>query len=239
MNVPDPAVEAFNAALFWLDYAAVALFGASGAIAAARARQDIITFAFFACFTGVGGGTVRDVLIGAPVFWVQRPDYIIICCAAAVAVWMLAPKNASPHLDGKPGKRMQALLWLDALGLGAYAVVGAAKALNLGVAPFSAVVMGVLTASSGGIIRDVLAGEPNLLLRREIYITAALLGAGVFVILKLLGLSFWQAGLCGFAAAFALRGAALHWSLAMPAFGGSAPQHLPSDGKDPDSRRRG
>lgn len=219
MTVPDPAVSALNAALFWLDYAAVALFGASGAIAAARGRQDIITFTFFAAITGVGGGTLRDLLIGAPVFWVQRPDYILICALAGLAVWILAPRNASPRPDGKPGKRMLAMLWLDAMGLAAYAVVGAAKALNLGVAPVSAVVMGVLTATFGGIIRDVLAGEPNLLLRREIYITAALLGASVFVTLTLLGLSFWPAGLSGFAAALALRGAAIHWSLSLPAFG--------------------
>ncbi|UDF04417.1 trimeric intracellular cation channel family protein [Asticcacaulis sp. AND118] len=219
MTVPDPAFNALSTALFWLDYAAVALFGASGAIAAARGRQDIITFIFFAAITGVGGGTLRDLLIGAPVFWVQRPDYILICALTGLAVWGLAPRNPSPRPDGKPGKRMTALLWLDAMGMAAYAVVGAAKALNLGVAPLSAVVMGVLTASFGGIIRDVLAGEPNLLLRREIYITAALLGAGVFVALSLIGLSFWPAGLSGFAAALVLRGAAIHWSLGLPAFG--------------------
>ncbi|ESQ80653.1 trimeric intracellular cation channel family protein [Asticcacaulis sp. YBE204] len=218
MPVPAP-IEALSTALYWLDYAAVAVFGASGAIAAARARQDIITFGFFAAITGVGGGTLRDVLIGAPVFWVQRPSYIIVCLLAALAVWCLAPKSASPHPDGKPGKRLMAMMWLDALGMAAYAVVGSAKALNLGVAPFSAVVMGVLTAAFGGVIRDVLAGEPNLLLRRDIYITAALLGACVFVGLSLLGLSFWPAGLSGFAAAFALRAAAIHWTWCLPAFG--------------------
>ncbi|HWT53030.1 MAG TPA: trimeric intracellular cation channel family protein, partial [Caulobacter sp.] len=172
----DLQLDPLGAALFWLDYAAAAVFGATGALAAARRKHDIITFGFFAAITGVGGGTLRDLLIGAPVFWVQRPGYILACLAAATVVWLV----------GKRGWRFSALLWLDALGMAAYAVVGTAKALGLGVHPFSAVVMGVLTTAFGGVIRDVLAEEPNLLLRREIYITAALLGASVFAALKLL-----------------------------------------------------
>jgi uncharacterized membrane protein YeiH len=122
-GLPGPAF----AALFWLDYAAVAVFGATGALAAARRKHDIITFGFFAAITGVGGGTLRDLLIGAPVFWVQRPGYILACLAAATVVWLL----------GKRGWRFRALLWLDALGMAAYAVVGTAKALSLGVHPFT------------------------------------------------------------------------------------------------------
>ncbi len=201
-------MTALQAAFFWLDYAAVAVFAMSGALAAAQKKHDIITFGFFAAITGVGGGTLRDLLIGAPVFWVQRPGYIMVCLAAAIVVWLL----------GSRGWRFRALLWLDALGLAAYAVVGSAKALSLGVSPFSAVVMGVLTTCFGGIIRDVLAGEPNLLVRREIYVTAALLGAALFVILKTLGVDFWPAALAGFAAALALRAAAIHFGLSLPGF---------------------
>jgi len=200
--------DALTTALFWLDCAAVAVFAASGALAAARLRQDVITFIFFAAITGVGGGTLRDLLIGAPVFWVHRPGYIMICAAVAVLVWFVGGK----------GWRFHALLWLDALGLAAYAVVGTAKALSLGVPAFSAIIMGALTTTFGGIIRDVLAGEPNLLLQRDIYVTAALLGAGVFAGLKALGLDFWPAALPAFAAAFALRAAAIHFHLRLPAF---------------------
>ncbi|MDV6331656.1 trimeric intracellular cation channel family protein [Asticcacaulis sp. 201] len=205
-------MDALQTAFYWLDYAAVAVFGASGALAAARRKQDIITFAFFAAITGVGGGTLRDLLIGAPVFWVQRPGYIIVCLIAAVIVWV----------TGKRGWRFRALLWLDAIGLAAYAVVGTAKALNLGVHPFSAMIMGVLTTCFGGIIRDVLAGEPNLLMTREIYVTAALLGAGAFVGLTLMGLSFWPAAMIAFFAAFALRAAAIRYRLALPGFPGAS-----------------
>ncbi|MGA9659282.1 MAG: TRIC cation channel family protein, partial [Asticcacaulis sp.] len=114
------------------------------------------------------------------------------------------------------------MLWLDALGLAAYAVLGAAKALNFGVVPFTAMIMGVLTATFGGIIRDVLAGEPNLLLQREIYVTAALLGAGLFVVLKAFGLPFWLAAAPAFCAALALRSAAIRFNLRLPSFSGKS-----------------
>lgn len=193
-----------------IDYAGVAFLAASGALAAAERREDAVTFIFFGCFTGMGGGTLRDLLIGAPVFWVQRPGYVMVCLAAAVIVWAM----------GQRGWRFRALLWLDALGLAAYAVAGTAKALNLGVHPFTAMLMGVLTTVFGGILRDVLAGEPNMLLRREIYVTAALLGAGVFAGLDALGVPFWPAGLAAFAAAFGLRACAIVFHLRLPEFPG-------------------
>ena len=204
----DTLTSPISLALFWLDYAAVAIFAMTGALAAARSRQDIVTFGFFAAITGVGGGTMRDLLIGAPVFWVQRPGYIIASLVAAVAVWIFA----------KRGWRFRALLWLDAVGLAAYAVVGTAKALSLGIHPFSAIIMGVLTSCFGGIIRDVLAGEPNLLMSREIYVTAALLSASVFTGLRLMGADFWLAAIIGFFAGVALRACAIKYNLRLPGF---------------------
>jgi len=203
-------MEALAAAFTWLDYAAVAVFGATGALAAAQRKHDFVTFAFFAAVTGVGGGTMRDLLIEAPVFWVQKPDYLVACIAAAVAVWIFGTGQA----------RMRILLWLDALGMAAYSVVGAAKAMALGVPPFAAVVMGVLTACFGGIIRDVLAGEPSVLLRREIYVSCALVGAATYVGLYMLGAQGMWAGFAGFGAAFGLRAAAMLWGWTLPAFPG-------------------
>lgn len=201
-------IEAARPLLAALDYAGVAVFAASGALAAARAKQTIVTFAFFAAVTGVGGGTVRDLLIGAPVFWVYRSDYLGVCMIAAGAVWLLRGDRF----------RETALLWLDAVGLAAYAVIGAAKALSYGVPPLAAVAMGVLTASFGGIVRDVLAGTPSILLRREIYVSAAALAALVYVALHLAGIAEVFAGLVGAGAGFALRAAALRWNLALPGY---------------------
>lgn len=205
-------MDALAATLSVLDYAAVAVFGASGALAAARARHDIITFAFFAAVTGVGGGTLRDLLIGAPVFWVARPEYIAVCMLTAVGVWIF----------GWGQGRERTLLWLDAVGLAAYAVVGALKAVSLGVPPFSAVVMGVLTASFGGVIRDVLAHQPSVLLRRELYVTPALVGAAVFVALDALGVATVVSGVMGFLGAFALRAGAILFRWQLPGFPGRA-----------------
>ena len=123
-----------------LDFAGVAVFAATGALAAAREKHDLVTFAFFGAITGVGGGTLRDLLIGAPVFWVQDWRYIAVCVLAATAFWMLGARTW----------RFRALLWLDAVGLAAYGVMGAAKAASYGVAPLICVVMGVPPGLSAG-----------------------------------------------------------------------------------------
>jgi len=207
-------MNALTLGVTWLDYAAVAVFGATGALAAARRNHDIVTFAFFAAVTGVGGGTLRDLLIGAPVFWVGRPAYVLACIAPALAIWLF----------GFGRTRETALLWLDALGMAAYAVVGAAKAEAHGAPPVSAVVMGILTATFGGVVRDVLAGEPSVLLRREVYVTAALLGAGAYVALNAIGVEQRLASLIGFAAALGLRSAAITWHWSLPGFRGRSPK---------------
>ena len=199
-----------------LDYAGVAVFAISGALAAARRKYDIVTFAFFAAVTGIGGGTLRDLLIGAPVFWVGDAGYVAVCIAAAGAVWAVGVKTW----------RMPALLWLDAVGLSAYAVVGASKAASYGVSPLVAVVMGVLSATFGGVVRDVLAGEPSVLLRKEIYVTAAVVGAALFVLLRLMGASDLWAGVFGALAAFILRGGALKFGWTMPSFSPQDEDHL-------------
>ena len=205
-------MDALGSTLTVLDYAAVAVFGASGALAAARAKHDIITFAFFAAITGVGGGTLRDLLIDAPVFWVARPEYVAVCLAAAVGVWIF----------GWGKGRERTLLWLDAVGMAAYAVVGALKATSLGVPPFSAIVMGVLTSTFGGVIRDVLAHQPSILLRRELYVTPALVGAAVFVGLDAFAVPTIVAGMMGFLSAFTVRAGAILFGWQMPGFPGRA-----------------
>jgi uncharacterized membrane protein YeiH len=191
-----------------LDYAGVATFAASGALMAAQKRQDVVTFIFFAAITGVGGGTLRDLLIDAPVFWVLDPGYVIVCTVVAVLVFLTRGR----------GIHEQGLLWLDAVGLCVYAVVGAAKALSLGVHPVICVVMGALTATFGGIIRDVLAGEPSILLRRELYITPAIVSAAVFIVLRTLGVDWTWASAIAVVLGFVVRAGAIRWKWHMPAF---------------------
>ncbi|WP_292050775.1 MULTISPECIES: trimeric intracellular cation channel family protein [unclassified Brevundimonas] len=198
-----------------LDFAGVAVFAATGALAAARQKHDLVTFAFFAAFTGVGGGTLRDLLIGAPVFWVKDWWYIAICLVAALGVWVIGARTW----------RFRALLWLDAIGLAAYGVLGAAKAASYGAAPLICIVMGALTASFGGIVRDVLAHQPSILLRRELYITAALLSATLFVALKAVSVPTWWAVAIAVVAGLALRAGAILKGWSLPAFP-STPQRF-------------
>jgi uncharacterized membrane protein YeiH len=205
---PNAIVGAVGPVFEWLDLAGIFVFAASGALLAAAKRQTLVTFIFFAVITGVGGGTARDLLIGAPVFWIAQNTVLLICIAAAMIVWML-PRR---WLEGR------LLDWLDAAGLAAYASFGAAKGLDYGVAPLPAIGMGVLTACLGGIIRDVFAGEPSILMRPQLYVTAAALSAALTVVLILAGVPGATAGPLAFLAGFSLRGAAILRGWSLPAY---------------------
>lgn len=201
------------------DYAGVAVFAATGALAASRKELDIIGFVFMACVTGTGGGTLRDLILGVPVFWTVNQDYILVCAAVAVIVYFTA------HLLES---RYKLLLWLDAVGLAAYCVFGAYKGLIVTGSATIAVVMGVMTATFGGIVRDIAAQEPSVLLRPEIYVTAALAGAATFTLLAILGLPMPLAAVLGALAAFAVRGGALWFGWTFPPYR-SRPGRRPED----------
>jgi uncharacterized membrane protein YeiH len=194
------ALEELRRIFIALDYLGVAIFAVTGALVAARARQDIVTCAFFAGMTGMGGGTIRDLLIGAPVFWMGEAGFLAVCLVATIVVWILRTEQ----WPGKP------LRWLDAVGLAAYCAFGSLKALSFGIDPVPAVLMGVITATFGGVLRDIVAGQPSILLQREIYVTAAIVGAGVTVLLATFaGLNGWIAGGAGAASAFVIRAGAI------------------------------
>ena len=190
----------------YLDIAALSVFAVSGALAAARKRLDIVGACFFALITATGGGTLRDLLIGAPVFWMGDPAPVLICIVVAVAVWGI-PLRWWPE---------RALDWFDAGGLAAYAVYGASKALSFGISPVPAAAMGIVAACVGGVIRDITAGVPSILLRHELYVTAALVAAGLFVALSVAGTAAPWPMLVGALAGFCLRGGAIRWGLALP-----------------------
>lgn len=203
-----------------LDYAGVAVFAATGALAASRKQLDVIGYIFLASVTGIGGGTLRDVILGAtPVFWVTNPIYLLVCGCMGLLVFF------SAHLMES---RYKFLVWLDAIGLSAYSVMGAAKGLAATGSPVVALVTGMLTATFGGILRDLLAGEPSVLLRPEIYVTAALAGSAVFTAATWLGASVLIASSLGVATAFAVRGGALKYGWTLPT-GDPRPGRHPDD----------
>jgi uncharacterized membrane protein YeiH len=190
----------------WLDIAGLSVFAASGALVAARKRLDFVGACFFALITAVGGGTLRDVLIGAPVFWMRDPAPVLLCVIVAVAAWAI-PLRWWPE---------RALDWFDAIGLSAYAVYGAGKALHFGIAPISAATAGVVTACVGGIVRDITAGVPSILMRHELYVTAALCAAGLFVALTHGELAEPWPALLGAALGFVVRAGAIRWGWSLP-----------------------
>ena len=193
-----------------LDWTGTAIFAVTGALTASRKRMDIFGFILLGAVTGIGGGSLRDMLLGVtPVFWIREPVYLGICVVAAAATFFLA------HI---PESRYRALLWLDAAGLALFCVIGADKALAAGTSGFIAVAMGIATASFGGIIRDLLGGESPLILRTEIYVTAALAGAAVFVGAAMLGMPQTPAALAGFAVCFVVRALALSYGWSLPVY---------------------
>ncbi len=196
--------------LYAMDMLGTAVFAVSGALMAARKRYDIFGFLVVAMAPAIGGGTVRDMALGAlPVFWVSDPNYLLVTVLVAVATFFLAR-----FIE----RYMTALLVADAFGLGLFAVVGAEKALMLGVEPLIAVAMGTITACGGGILRDVLCREEPLILRRDIYATAALLGAGLFVGLLHATHDRTLALAAGFLGALLLRLIAIRRNLSLPVY---------------------
>ena len=192
----------------YVDLTATALFALSGALMAARLNQTFVTCAFFALLTGVGGGSVRDALLGTPAFWLRDFWVAPVILATAMMAWFLPRK----WWEGRW------LEWADAIGLALFAALGTAKALAFEVAPVAAIILGVVTGCVGGIIRDVVAGVPSILMRPELYVTAAALSAASCAGLLLLGVSQGLAMAIAALAGFLLRGAAMVWRIELPAY---------------------
>lgn len=201
------------------DYFGTFVFALTGGLAAAEKRLDLGGFFLLAFVTGVGGGTLRDLILArGDVFWVGQPAYIALCLAGAVITF----------LWGARVERLRAaLVWGDAVGLAVFAVIGAGVSILEGFRPITAVLMGALTATGGGIIRDVIRNELPLVLRREIYVSAAVAGAVVLVVLHELGAPAPLALAAGAAIAFGLRAVGIAFDLHLPVYGAHADKRRP------------
>lgn len=196
---------------YFFDLCGTAVFALTGALAAGRHKMDPFGVTVLAAVTAVGGGTIRDAIIGAtPVFWLRDPNYLIVILATVgfTLVFIRRPRKVPQYT----------LPIADALGLALFTVIGAQKALSLGLNGMSAVIMGLITGVGGGIIRDVLCRQIPMVLRTEIYATASILGGIAYTLSLQLGMNSQTALWLSMLSALILRLAAIRWHLSLPAF---------------------
>ncbi len=204
-------------AISFLDFSSVVIFALTGALVASRAQLDLVGFAFVACLTAVGGGTVRDLLLGRdPVFWVGQPAYILLASAAALLVFFTA------HLLES---RYRTLLWLDSAALAVAVAAGTGVAMDMDQNAIIVVLMGISTGCLGGLMRDVVCNEVPLVLKQgEIYATAAFAGAISALCADYLGLSgFPVLAVCA-GTTWALRAGSLQFGWRLPAYKARPPR---------------
>lgn len=204
-----------------LDLIAVFIFALTGGLVASRAQLDIVGFLFLACLTGVGGGTLRDLVLGRdPVFWVGSPHYLAVACAAAILAFFTAHRLES---------RYQAIVWLDALALSVAAAAGVSIARDAGASWPIVLIMGVATGTFGGLMRDVVTNEIPLVLRQgELYVSACLAGALVSVLLlQLFPAAETLSLLTASVATFVLRAGSLRFGWRIPVYRPRAPRRFP------------
>jgi uncharacterized membrane protein YeiH len=191
-----------------LDWLGVVAFTITGALVASRNQMDAVGFVMLGTVTGIGGGTIRDVLLDVhPILWIEHPQYLAVCIAVSLVLFFSAHRLHS---------RMRMILWADAIGLALFATVGAERATAAGASALVAVVMGVITACFGGIVRDLLGQTRSIIFSYEIYVTAAMGAATVFALLHFLGLQREIAVLAGVATGLVLRAGALLWGWSLP-----------------------
>lgn len=193
-------------ALTLLDQIGVLVFAVSGGIVAVRAKMDPLGVLVLSFLPALGGGTLRDLILDAPVFWLTDTKFLLMVMFGAILAWIFGTKVE----EFKP------IRWADAVGLALFAVAGTAKAISLGHSITIAVIMGGVTASAGGLLRDIVAGREPMLLKQDIYATAALLGGLGYALSDRAGLSFELSTLIGFSLAFALRACAIRFGWSLP-----------------------
>jgi uncharacterized membrane protein YeiH len=188
----DPLSTSILAIMYFGDV----VFAISGALTAAKYRMDVLGFVMIGTITGIGGGTTRDLLLGRTVWWTQNPVELILCMAASLVTFFWITSDIT---------RRKGMIWSDTLGLSVFGVVGCHVALEFGSPPVIAVFMGMVTATGGGLIRDVLTNTQPMILCGQLYATAALLGSLSYAGLRHFGVPEVPAELVACVAAFSLR----------------------------------
>lgn len=203
----------FEEIIFFAGIIGCAVFAISGALAAADKKQDIMSFILLGVVTGIGGGTIRDLILNKPqIFWLAEPVYLYVCVFASALTYFIARYVASKH---------KALVWMDAAGLALFSVMATHTSLQWTDSWLVAIAMAMITASFGGVIRDVMLDQMPVILEPEIYVSASVLGSLVFLVTNnyLDDPSYSSLNIClGILAAFALRGAAIIWDLRLPKY---------------------
>lgn len=197
--------------LYLLDLFGTLVFAISGVWLACRKDMDLFGAMVLAFVTAVGGGTIRDVLLSAtPVFWIQDTRYLLVILVTTLFAILVRQWH----------ERSKWILQVsDALGLAVFVVIGVTKSLSFGVEPIVAVMMGVLTGCGGGAIRDMLAGEVPMVLRKEIYASAAMAGGAVFILLEPLLQNINHTSIIAAVVVLLLRLMAVYKGLSLPRFG--------------------
>ena len=216
MIVPN---EPLSTSILAIMYFGDVVFAVSGALTAARYRMDVLGFVLIGTITGIGGGTTRDLLLGRTVWWTQDPTELILCVAVSLVTFFFITSDIT---------RRKGMIWADALGLSVFGVVGCHVALAFGSLPIIAVFMGMVTATGGGVIRDVLTSTRPMILCGQPYATVALLGSLSYAVLRYLAVPEIPAETLACFAAFLLRACAIIFDIHM-----GPPGEFIRFGKDP------
>lgn len=196
---------------YLFDLFGVAVFAVSGALAAGRKSLDLIGVAVLAVVTAIGGGTIRDVLLDRhPIFWIADPTYLVVILVSAALTMLYVRLRTPPRMS---------LRVADALGLALFSISGAQIAEQADLPALIVVLMGAITGSAGGVLRDVLSAEVPILMRQtELYATASIIGTSVYLLLGTAGIARDPAALIAMVVVAAIRIAAIYWGLRLPVF---------------------
>jgi uncharacterized membrane protein YeiH len=198
--------EPLSTSILTIMYFGDVVFAVSGALTAARYRMDVLGFVLIGTITGIGGGTTRDLLLGRTVWWTQDPTELMLCITAALITFFFIRSDITNR---------RGMVWSDALGLSVFGVVGCHIALAFGSSPMIAVFMGMVTATGGGVLRDVLTNTQPMILCGQPYATAALLGSLSYATLRYLAVPEIPAEAIACLAAFSLRACAIIFDIRM------------------------